>query len=277
MKKIFIYDALANESLYRRWLAPFEQLAKMYNGQYSSAEVWNEVKQLVPGIAEHVQPVVLLRARAMELTRACYQLPYDRAEHPEGCPHDYLAALAKGCLYTMVVQSAPREVAQRLIDELPLYADSSLGAEVTQVLRGVVDDFRHDRLERDYDYTRCDAGYTQPDVDAQAAAATREAHCQEELAEATPDPEMELKDVKLSHKLRIELLRLLLKAAGADIQAHGNRKVAGQLVAYITGISQDICRKWIDNPQINYDTHKKAIDWLNHLMDKLKMKLRILP
>lgn len=274
--KILAYDALANESLYRRWLVPFEQLAKMYDGQYSSAEVWNEVKQLVPGIAEHERPVVLLRARAMELVRTCYQLPYDRAEHPQGCPYEYLASLTKGCLYTMVVQSAPREVAQQLIDELPLYADSSLGAEVTQVIRGVVDDFRHDRLEHDYDYTRCDGNCTQPDGSVGKAGDGRPG-CQENPSDEEPDIELDLKRLNWSQKIRVELVCLLLKAAGADIKMHGNRKVAGFLLAYITGISQDICRKFVDNPHINDTTHKRTINQINEWMERLKMKLRMQP
>lgn len=297
MKHISINDVLFDESLYCIWFTILEKVMKKYGANYPPEKVWMDVKRLAVGVAESKHPVEMFRTRTLTLLADYYHAPYEKAGHPEGNPYTFLYNVTLGCLYTMVVHSAPRDVAQLLVEEMALYADSALGGEVTQVIRRVVDDFRHDRLQRDYNYTLPGGGIAVEEEEGnsecnenssfeQQLKEKEELICRlkEQLNQqneqirwltewAEAHEEREPDEIKSFQKIKIEILRQLLERSGADIKHHGNGKVAGELVSYLTGIPYKACAKYVGYTDDGIYSHSKELESVNNLFKKLKMDL----
>ena len=83
------------------------------------------------------------------------------------------------------------------------------------------------------------------------------------------------KDISLHDKVRLDLLLRLLLNDGANIDKHGNKKKAAQIMQSITGLPLQTCKNYCSNRDLNVKTHGEEVLMMNILLQALGMKIRL--
>ena len=84
-----------------------------------------------------------------------------------------------------------------------------------------------------------------------------------------------IKDISLHDKVRLDLLLRLLLNDGANIDKHGNKMKAAQIMQSITGLPLQTCKNYCSNRGLNVKTHGEEVLKMNSLLQALGMKIRL--
>ena len=82
-------------------------------------------------------------------------------------------------------------------------------------------------------------------------------------------------DITLHDKVRLDLMLRLMKDNGANLDKHGNKTKAAQLMQSITGLPLQTCKNYCSDPHLNTTTHSEEILKMNTLLQALGMKIHL--
>lgn len=84
-----------------------------------------------------------------------------------------------------------------------------------------------------------------------------------------------VEEISLHDKVRLDLLLRLIKSDGANIDKHGNKTKAAQLMQSITGLPLQTCKNYCSDPNLNTSTHSEEVLKMNTLLQAIDMKIRL--
>ncbi len=111
----------------------------------------------------------------------------------------------------------------------------------------------------------------------QARIAELEAENKElkEQIELLQSPEGAPIDTEGHGTVRLELIRQLMDKAGAQWQKHGNKVIAAQLMAAITGLAFKTCKNHLSDPIVKHTEHKETILDVNSKLNALGIEITL--
>ena len=75
--------------------------------------------------------------------------------------------------------------------------------------------------------------------------------------------------------VRLELIRQLMDKAGAQWQKRGNKVIAAQLMAAITGLAPKTCKNHLSDPIVKHTEHKETILDVNSKLKALGIEITL--
>lgn len=96
-----------------------------------------------------------------------------------------------------------------------------------------------------------------------------------EQIELLQSPEGAPIDTEGHGAVRLELLRQLMDKAGAQWQKRGNKVIAAQLMAAITGLAPKTCKNHLSDPHVNQTEHQETILDFNSKLKALGIEITL--
>ena len=76
-------------------------------------------------------------------------------------------------------------------------------------------------------------------------------------------------------KVRLDILLGLMENNGANLNKHGNKTKAAQLMKAITGLPFQTCKNYCSDRNVNTKLHEEEVLKINTLLQALDMKIRL--
>lgn len=289
---------LDNEALFQEW---YEILIDV-NGRFSDAEVtasfWNDAKKYAYDCINIKKPFLKFKQIVAQ-----YYLK------TEVFDESWRSYIIEAVICTMIVQSAGRKVADEIINKTLYDLDHTYSLifdrlKLINGFYGILSKIDKGEIEKDWDYSKVDGGLTESADNGEETT-----HMQnptdnndeykkkiEELQqtinlqqEKISELEEQLKTyeegpivVEPHNKVRLELLRQLFTAAGADLNKSGAKANAGKLAEYITGLHLNTCKTYLSNPELNPEynqynpkLHKEEREKVNGFLTITDINIRL--
>ena len=94
----------------------------------------------------------------------------------------------------------------------------------------------------------------------------------EQLRSQLDDDEEPDEEISLHDKVRLELLLQLMKKDGADLNKHGNKTKAAQVMQAITNLPITTCKNYCSNQDLSAYAHEEEILMFNTKLRVLGMQ-----
>lgn len=82
-------------------------------------------------------------------------------------------------------------------------------------------------------------------------------------------------EITFHNKVRLAILLSLLKKDGANLEKHGNKNKAAEVMRVITGLPSPTCKNFCSDSSLSEKEHKEEIVWLNTRLQALGMESRL--
>lgn len=146
------FEDFLEENLFGEWADVLIETSRMLNKSNMAAFLWSRAKHYALGIADSKNPVLKFKNRCCEIRKEFNYDPYDTQYIISGNPYEQVYSIVIGCVYTMVVFSADVAIAQRIVNEIPIYGTVPY-CNVQNVVKAIIEKISKGELECDYDYT----------------------------------------------------------------------------------------------------------------------------
>ena len=90
-----------------------------------------------------------------------------------------------------------------------------------------------------------------------------------------PDEELPEDNIEWHDKVRLDLLLRLMKKDGVQLERHGNKARAAELMQTITKLPISTCKNYCTNEDLNTKEHEEEILRLNSKLQALGMGTRL--
>ena len=292
------FDELAeNEVLFEHWWN-FLCYERNILVEGSFMNVWAKAKDIAIGVLGSKKALLTFR-REIHLLRSYYEDTF--------CGFDatsFNAALC--CAMTMIIISGEKGEFDDILEEFDkvYHLQENIIATYATYL---IDRIEAGEIKKDYDYSKVDGGLKECEdsksedvicVDSKIRQTENDDNKKtiEELEQTIKEQKEEISELKKQlaayeegpieeephNKVRLELLRRLFTAAGADFNIRGAMANAGKLAEYITGSHLSTCKTYMTNPDLNPeykyykpDLHKKEREKVNGFLTKTDISFRL--
>jgi len=271
------FEALLEESLFAEWADVLCQTNSMFGNNGTASFIWSRAKHYALGIADSKKPVLKFRNRCHEIRN---EFKYDEIDSRYIFtinPNEHVYSIVVGCVYTMIVLSSDDNVAQQIIDNIPVYGTVPYG-NIQNIVNAIVEKIANGDIECDYDYTKENGGITEEDCtenDSESIGVITMSELKkkdlliQQLQEQLDAYESGPITIDPHDKVRLEIVMRLLEEAGADFEKYGNKAEAGRMAEFITGLPPQTCRNYPTNRDINTSHHSEEVLKANTSLKKL--------
>lgn len=95
------------------------------------------------------------------------------------------------------------------------------------------------------------------------------------LKEQQQEEETSMEEINWHDKVRLDVLLRLMKEDGANLEKHGNKSMAAEIMHAITGLPLTTCKNYCTNQDLSQTHHEEEILKLNSKIQALGMKIRL--
>lgn len=304
--EIVDFEVLLEENLFGEWADVLIETNRMFNDNNLAAYIWSRAKHYTLGIADSKNPVLTFKNRCNEILNEFHYDPYDSRYIISGNPYEEVYSIVVGCVYTMIIFSAKKQIAQQIIDNIPVYGTVPY-CNVQNVVNAIIEKISKGEIERDYDYTRekpiVEDKINSPDLNQQLKEKNEEIrNLQNELQKSKKElnkTKGELKktknqltailaenddesthcidktDYKFTNNIRYELYLRLLKNSGCEPSIQTDQTTIGDLWEALTGNSGEKCRQYIPARQYQTKVTMKHIPNINALLKSMGINIEL--
>jgi hypothetical protein len=281
-----LFDEYNEEQLFRSLSPALDILGKKNQLYIDAAEIWYNAKETVKKLWQVNYPERYIKRI---LNNQYTQLGHANAALPQ---------IIMMCVYAMMRSVKKTDHFKQTIEVLDGCAD---------VFRPEGNYLLHDNMKEwkmifdtkdvfdDYDYvgeeptkntfTSADIVKLQQRFEQQTEALNRQLKEKEDLIVelkqqianyGNDEQEKETNDeVKAAQKVRLDLLLKLIEKDGADLEKHGNKTKAAEIMKEVTGLPFSTCKNYCTNKDLNVTEHEEAILKLNSKLQALGMSIRL--
>lgn len=287
-KKTVDFESLLEENLFCEWADVLSETNNMFRDNNRATYLWERAKHYAIGVVDSKKPVLKFRNRCREIRNEFDYNPLETQYILSVNPHELVYNIVVGCVYTMIVFSAEKSVAQQIIKEIPVY-DTVRYGNIGNVVNAIIEKITNNKIEHDYDYTKTN-GILGEDVDDKVdeddseclslllhekdeeihALKNEISKLQEEVKSYQEGPMIE----KPHNKVRLEVFYRLLEECGVDMDTYGVKASAARLAEYITDISFSTCSNHATHrkSELNAKEHKEEVDIVNEKLSELDLE-----
>jgi len=271
------FEALLEESLFAEWADVLCQTNSMFGNNGTASFIWSRAKHYALGIADSKKPVLKFRNRCHEIRN---EFKYDEMDTRYLLtinPYEQVYSIVVGCVYTMIVLSADDNVAQQIIDNIPVYGTVPY-CNIQNIVNAIVEKIANGDIECDYDYTKENGGITEEDCtenDSESVGVITMSEVKkkdlliQQLQEQLDAYESGPIAIEPHDKVRLEIVMRLLEESGADFEKFGNKAEAGRMAEFITGLPSQTCKNYPTNRDLNTSHHSEEVLKANTSLKKL--------
>ena len=168
-------------------------------------------------------------------------------------------------LYGLIRENYPY-VESMLKEQSPLkYTKEAMGLLANKI---------HEKNEREKQAPKTNETKDNGTENLEARIAELEEKCKQQ-EEKIKEYEEAAESIDLHDKIRLGLLLRLLKNDGANIDKHGNKTKAAQIMQSITGLPLQTCKNYCSEPNANTKLHGEEVLKINALLQALDMEIRL--
>lgn len=269
------FETLLEEDLFAEWADILCRTNSMFGKNDTASFIWQRAKHYAIGIADSKKPVLKFRNRCQEIRNEFNYNELDPRYVLSGNPYEEVYSIVVGCVYTMVVFSADKDVAQQIIDEIPVYGIVPY-CEIQNIVHGIIERISNGEIESDYDYTKENGGLVDEETEVidNTVNATYSAlkekdeliqQLQEQLSAYESGPIVE----EPHDKVRLEIVTKLLEESDADFEKYGNKAEAARMLELITDLPFQTCKNYMTNRDLNTTEHSEEVLKVNTSLKKL--------
>lgn len=95
------------------------------------------------------------------------------------------------------------------------------------------------------------------------------------LKEQQQKEDASVEEIEWHDKVRLNVLLRLMKDDGANLEKHGNKRIAAEIMQAITGLPLTTCKNYCSNQDLSHTHHEEEILKLNSKIQALEMKIRL--
>lgn len=270
------FEVLLEENLFQEWADLLCETNSMFGNNDTASYIWSRAKHYAIGIADSKKPVLKFKNRCHEIRNEFNFDPMDTQYILSGNPYEHVYSIVVGCVYTMIVFSAEKKIAQQIINEIPVYGVVPYCA-VQNVVHAIVDKITKGEINCDYDYTK-ENGEEESDIDGDYLSET-ESNMQSQLKEKDEEIQHLKEELAIYQqapisddprdKVRLEVFCKLLEESGVDFDVYGTKAEAARLAEYITGLPKSTCKNYMTNRDLNTTEHSDEVLKTNTSIKKI--------
>lgn len=311
--KIVDFETLLEENLFGEWADLLIETNRMFGDNNMAAYIWSRAKHYALGIVDSKNPVLKFKNRCNEILNEFNYDPYDTRYIISGNPDEQVYSIVVGCVYTMIVFSAKKRIAQQIIDNIPVYGTVPY-CNVQNVVNAIIEKISKGEIAHDYDYTKDEPNFENetitPDLNLQIQKKDKEVQLlQEEVQKAKKELDktkgelkkakkdlsktkevlaaisaendiesthsIDKKDYKFTNNIRYELYLRLLKNSGCEPGIQTDQTTIGELWEALTGKSGEKCRQYIPARQYQTKVTMKHIPNINALLKSMGINIEL--
>ena len=262
------------EQLFRNMSEIIKELSTDYQTYLDEADVWYNAKQVVHTLRDINRPELMIERVASGLVHGQIHREY------EGAQIILLAA------YMMIKATEGHRHFDNFITKMELYAIN----DFTE-LHVISDNIQRVRKQLDeilpiddYDYIGeqplTPETFTKEDLEKALSKYKEEIQTltaeRDDLRKQIPSEESaEQEAINWHDKVRLDLLLRLMKKDHVNLDKHGNKTKAAQIMKMVTGLPLQTCKNYCSSPNLNTTEHQDEVLKVNTELQALDMTIRL--
>lgn len=273
------------EQLFRNMSGIIRELANKYNTRQDEANVWYNAKQVVHTLRDINRPELLINRAASALVYGQLNNGYNGSQIVLICAYvmirssknnDHFSAfiqemesLADADTDLHVIKNSIRAIGNWITKNLPFENSEYIGEETTKAENYTIADI--ERITRQYEENNAV-------IKREKAGLIKENEQlknQIELLQQQIEEERSSENINWHDKVRLDLLLRLMKKDGADLDKHGNKTKAAEVMRSVTSLPLQTCKNYCSDSNLNTKEHEDEILKLNSKLQALGMKIRL--
>lgn len=273
------------EQLFRNMSGVIRELANKYNTRQDEANVWYNAKQVVHTLRDINRPELLINRAASALVHGQLNNGYNGSQ------------IVLICAYVMIRSSKNNDHFSAFIQEMESLADAdtdlhviknsirAIGNWITKSLPFENSEYIGEETTKAENYTTADIERITRQFEEKIAVIKREnaglikeneqLKNQIELLQQQIEEERSSEDINWHDKVRLDLLLRLMKKDGADLDKHGNKTKAAEVMRSVTSLPLQTCKNYCSDSNLNTKEHEDEILKLNSKLQALGMEIRL--
>lgn len=273
------------EQLFRNMSGVIRNLADKYNTRQDEANVWYNAKQVVHTLRDINRPELLINRAASALVYGQLNNGYNGSQIVLICAYvmirssknnDHFSAfiqemesLADADTDLHVIKNSIRAIGNWITKSLPFENSEYIGEETTKAENYTIADI--ERITRQFEEDKA----VMKRENAEVMKENEQLKNQIELLQQQIEEERSSEDINWHDKVRLDLLLRLMKKDGADLDKHGNKTKAAEVMRSVTSLPLQTCKNYCSDSNLNTKEHEDEILKLNSKLQALGMEIRL--
>lgn len=273
------------EQLFRNMSGVIRELANKYNTRQDEANVWYNAKQVVHTLRDINRPELLINRAASALLYGQLNNGYNGSQIVLICAYvmirssknnDHFSAfiqemesLADADTDLHVIKNSIRAIGNWITKSLPFENSEYIGEETTKAENYTIADI--ERITRQFEEDKA----VMKRENAEVMKENEQLKNQIELLQQQIEEERSSEDINWHDKVRLDLLLRLMKKDGADLDKHGNKTKAAEVMRSVTSLPLQTCKNYCSDSNLNTKEHEDEILKLNSKLQALGMEIRL--
>ena len=281
-----LFDKYNEERLFRCLVPVLEFLGRRNQILLDVAEIWYNANDIVRKLWQVNYPENYIKRI---LNNQDIQMGYTDSTKPQ---------VIMMCVYAMMRSVKKSDHFKKAIDEIESYSNPNRSGDHSllfenmkswkQILneKDVFDDYDYVGEEPSKQtFTSADIVRLQKRFEQQTDAINRQLKEKDdkiaELEKIITDYEKDKEEEEMDdgtlapQKVRLDLLLKLIEKDGADLEKHGNKTKAAEVMREVTGLPISTCKNYCTNKDLNVTEHEETILKLNSKLQALGMSVRL--
>lgn len=273
------------EQLFRNMSGVIRNLADKYNTRQDEANVWYNAKQVVHTLRDINRPELLINRAASALVYGQLNNGYNGSQIILICAYTMIRSSRNNSHFTgfikemesladadtdlHVIKNSIRAIGNWITKSLPFENSEYIGEETTKAENYTIADI--ERITRQFEEDKA----VMKRENAEVMKENEQLKNQIELLQQQIEEERSSEDINWHDKVRLDLLLRLMKKDGADLDKHGNKTKAAEVMRSVTSLPLQTCKNYCSDSNLNTKEHEDEILKLNSKLQALGMEIRL--